>query len=557
MLQNIALLDILTPAATPKEKDVAHGDRDAFSQILDSENNRTPEQKKQDTAQPQANPASSAQNSPTPQDAPAEKERAVDTPSEDDSLADIAPLEAPLKTEATTPVLLHSLQPIPTPLATVLQNIVDFLAQQPVTENADTTLAPTPSLIGKINDFLKTASTSPTTTAEQPTPLLPQFVASLAPQELKTLVQTLNTMSAKSNVNTTEPLDVSLNSTATNIPAQQPIQNDVTALMPVILPVIDTAQPLAAQRADTLTALQNLVESVKDPKKNSTAKTSTAATEADTATPVVSPLLQAASITPPVPLASDAPVVDNNITAPKMSPNSENQAEITTQPEQRITTDTKESRQEVSTPTDKPLNAAKDSFNASLLAAQNDNKASIPAPSPTTDNTQQQTQQLNSVTESKSVIPQGLASKLPTTLAVVEQISLQMRKAVDDGISRIRIKMQPASLGAIDIKMEVSHDGAVKAVLGIEKHETFEWLQKDFRHLERILQDTGLKTDSNSLSFHYRGGGGQDQQSGQQQQPFGNSNYNPEKETFLEAKISLLGEAPSLRASQQGLDIKV
>jgi flagellar hook-length control protein FliK len=199
----------------------------------------------------------------------------------------------------------------------------------------------------------------------------------------------------------------------------------------------------------------------------------------------------------------------------------------------------------------------KDSFNASLLAAQNDNKAAVAAPISSAENTQQQAQQLQAITESKNVIPQGLAAKLPTTLAVVEQISLQMRKATDEGISRIRIKMQPASLGAIDIKMEVSHDGTVKAVLGIEKHETFEWLQKDFRHLERILQDTGLKTDSNSLSFHYRGSGGQDQQSGQQQQPFGNSNYNPEKETFLEAKISLLGEAPSVTSLKQGLDIKV
>jgi len=551
MLQNIALLDILTPAAAPKEKDVAHGDRDAFSQILDSENNRPPEQKKPESEQPQTNTASASNSPPAPENAPAEKERAVDTPSEESSLADIAPLEEPLKTEATTPILLPPLQPTPTPLATVLQNIVDFLAQKPVTENADTTLAPTPSLIGKINDFLRTASTSPTT-AEQPTPLLQQFVASLAPQELKTLAQTLNTLNATPVVNAPESLDVSAST-----PAQQPIQNDATALMPVILPVIDTTQ-----RADTLTALQNLVESVKNPQKSNTAKTSTVATEADnTATPVVSPLLQAASITPPVALASDAPVVENNtalsITAPQGSSTKESQPEITTQPEQRITPDTKESLQEVSTPTDKQLNAVKDSFNASLLAAQNDNKAAVAAPISSAENTQQQAQQLQAITESKNVIPQGLAAKLPTTLAVVEQISLQMRKATDEGISRIRIKMQPASLGAIDIKMEVSHDGTVKAVLGIEKHETFEWLQKDFRHLERILQDTGLKTDSNSLSFHYRGSGGQDQQSGQQQQPFGNSNYNPEKETFLEAKISLLGEAPSVTSLKQGLDIKV
>ena len=558
MLQNIALLDILTPAATPKEKDVAHGDRDAFSQILDSENNRPPEQKRTDqkkpeSEQPQTNTAPASNSTPAPENAPTEKERAADAPFEENSVADIAPLEEPLKTEAA-PVLLPTLQPIPTPLATVLQNIVDFLAQQPVTENADATLVPTPSLIGKINDFLKTASTSSTTTAEQPSPLLQQFVASLAPQELKTLAQTLNTLNATPVVNAPESLDVSAST-----PAQQPIQNDATALMPVILPVIDTTQPPAAQRADTLTALQNLVESVKNPQKSNTAKTSTVANEADTATPVVSPLLQAASITPPVALASDAPVVDNtaapSVTTPKVSPK-ENQPEITIQPEQRITTDTKDSLQEVSTPTDKPLNAAKDSFNASLLAAQNDNKAAVAAPISSAENTQQQAQQLQALTESKNVIPQGLAAKLPTTLAVVEQISLQMRKAVDEGISRIRIKMQPASLGAIDIKMEVSHDGAVKAVLGIEKHETFEWLQKDFRHLERILQDTGLKTDSNSLSFHYRGGG-QDQQSGQQQQPFGNSNYNPEKETFLEAKISLLGDAPPLSAPKQGLDIKV
>jgi len=45
----------------------------------------------------------------------------------------------------------------------------------------------------------------------------------------------------------------------------------------------------------------------------------------------------------------------------------------------------------------------------------------------------------------------------------------------------------------------------VKAIVSIERPETFELLQRDARGLEKALQDAGLKTDSNSLSFNLKG----------------------------------------------------
>ena len=58
-----------------------------------------------------------------------------------------------------------------------------------------------------------------------------------------------------------------------------------------------------------------------------------------------------------------------------------------------------------------------------------------------------------------------------------------------------------AELGRIDVKMEFAENGHLRAVVSAEKSDTLELLQRDARALERALQDAGVKTDSNSLSF--------------------------------------------------------
>ncbi len=145
---------------------------------------------------------------------------------------------------------------------------------------------------------------------------------------------------------------------------------------------------------------------------------------------------------------------------------------------------------------------------------------------------------------------------LPLATPVTEQISLQVRKALDDGNNRIRIKMQPASLGQVEVRMEVGHDGSLKAVIAADKHETFEWLQRDARSLERALQESGFKTDSGSLSFQYRGGeGGQQRSFAEQQQ---HRAWATADRGVLDATVSITTEAPVRQTVATGrLDLKV
>ncbi len=86
------------------------------------------------------------------------------------------------------------------------------------------------------------------------------------------------------------------------------------------------------------------------------------------------------------------------------------------------------------------------------------------------------------------------------------QIAVHIVRAVGDGISRFNVQLQPAELGRVEVKIEVSTDGAVRAMVTAERQETVDQLQRDSRALERALQEAGLKTDSQNLHFSLRGG---------------------------------------------------
>ncbi len=109
--------------------------------------------------------------------------------------------------------------------------------------------------------------------------------------------------------------------------------------------------------------------------------------------------------------------------------------------------------------------------------------------------------------------PQTLpAQARPATAASLpaNQVAVHIQRAVAAGQGRIRITLHPAELGQIDVKLNIGNDGVVKAIVSIERPETFELLQRDARGLEKALQDAGLKTDSGSLSFNLKGQSEQD-----------------------------------------------
>ncbi|CAA7627499.1 flagellar hook-length control protein FliK [Magnetospirillum sp. SS-4] len=97
------------------------------------------------------------------------------------------------------------------------------------------------------------------------------------------------------------------------------------------------------------------------------------------------------------------------------------------------------------------------------------------------------------------------APRVPLQQQVMEQVSVQIDKAVKDGADSVRIQLRPHDLGKIEVRLEM-HDGRVTATVTADKPETLALLQRDSKGLEKALEDAGLKPEANSTSFNLRGG---------------------------------------------------
>ncbi len=113
--------------------------------------------------------------------------------------------------------------------------------------------------------------------------------------------------------------------------------------------------------------------------------------------------------------------------------------------------------------------------------------------------------QPNPITQAAKVAPPTPPRPLPQPQAPAEQIAVNINKAIGAGADKINIKLNPASLGAIEVKLEIGKDGHISALITAERPETLDLLQRDARGLQRALLDVGLTTDQESLNFHLRG----------------------------------------------------
>lgn len=96
---------------------------------------------------------------------------------------------------------------------------------------------------------------------------------------------------------------------------------------------------------------------------------------------------------------------------------------------------------------------------------------------------------------------QAQATQVPNTA-----IALQISKHVARGVSTFEIRLDPAEMGRIDVKLELAQDGRVTAHLAVEKAETLDLLQKDAKALEQALKDAGLDADADTLNFSLKNG---------------------------------------------------
>jgi len=83
-------------------------------------------------------------------------------------------------------------------------------------------------------------------------------------------------------------------------------------------------------------------------------------------------------------------------------------------------------------------------------------------------------------------------------------LALEIAASIKSGKSRFEIRLDPADLGRIDVRIDIDRNGQVTSHLTVEKPETLSILRQDAPQLQRALDDAGVKTGSGGLQFSLR-----------------------------------------------------
>ncbi len=124
--------------------------------------------------------------------------------------------------------------------------------------------------------------------------------------------------------------------------------------------------------------------------------------------------------------------------------------------------------------------------------------------------------QASTLTQQTAAAPQLTAALATNVPVAVQDLAVTIAARANAGASRFDIRLDPAELGRIDVRIEVDRHGQVTSHLTVEKPETLAMLRQDQTQLQRALDNAGLKTGDSGLQFSLRDQSSSGQQ-GQQQ----------------------------------------
>ena len=96
--------------------------------------------------------------------------------------------------------------------------------------------------------------------------------------------------------------------------------------------------------------------------------------------------------------------------------------------------------------------------------------------------------------------------------ANAQAMAAQISKFAQRGETRFQIRLDPADLGKVDVRLTIGSDGQTRAHLFVERPETLDMFMRDQRMMERSLLQSGINLDKQGLEFSLM-----DQQNGGQQ----------------------------------------
>lgn len=84
------------------------------------------------------------------------------------------------------------------------------------------------------------------------------------------------------------------------------------------------------------------------------------------------------------------------------------------------------------------------------------------------------------------------------------QVAFEVARQFEAGNTRFQIRLDPADLGRIDVKLDLDKSGTVSAHMVVERPETLDLMMRDQRALQQALQQAGLDSSKTSLEFTLR-----------------------------------------------------
>lgn len=199
-----------------------------------------------------------------------------------------------------------------------------------------------------------------------------------------------------------------------------------------------------------------------------------------------------------------------------------------------------------------------DTAQASTPATHDHNTAGTQSPKPDTNfqsvlDLQQQPQQLQTNFTVTAAGPTASAQAASTPVPL-NGLAVDIATKAAAGNSSFQIRLDPAELGRIDVRLDVDKHGQVTSHLTVERPATLDMLRNDAPKLQQALEDAGLKTGDSGLQFSLR------DQSSQSRNDDGSQSRNSQRVIVSEdvpAATPVTTSYSRARGSSAGVDISI
>ncbi|HRE21114.1 MAG TPA: flagellar hook-length control protein FliK [Rhabdaerophilum sp.] len=103
-----------------------------------------------------------------------------------------------------------------------------------------------------------------------------------------------------------------------------------------------------------------------------------------------------------------------------------------------------------------------------------------------------------------SALNRGTEVARPTPL---QMLPIEIGMQAVRGVTNFQIRLDPAELGRVDVKLQIRDNGEVNASLVVDRVETLAMLKRDASTLQQAFEQAGLRQSADGLSFSLRGEG--------------------------------------------------